>query len=76
MDSYDCKTANHADRAAEAGRLLRVLFLWLGTVSAYSGRAFGRDRPSFLLCGVIPHGKRGPKFTDRIIVFQTGDFVA
>jgi hypothetical protein len=42
---------------------LCVLFLWLGTVSAYSGRAFGRDQPGFLLCGVIPHGKRGPKLT-------------
>jgi hypothetical protein len=49
--------------SAEARRLLRVLFLWLGTVSANSGRAFGRDRPGFLLCGVIPHGKRGPKLT-------------
>jgi hypothetical protein len=48
---------------AEARRLLRVLFLRLGTVSADSGRAFGRDRPGFLLCRVIPHGKRGPKLT-------------
>jgi hypothetical protein len=47
----------------EARRLLRVLFLRLGTVSANSGGAFGRDRPGFLLCGVIPHGKRGPKLT-------------
>src|SRR5216684_2346875 len=49
---------------AEARRLLRVLFLRLGTVSADSGRAYGRDRPRFLLCGVIPRGKRyGPKLT-------------
>jgi hypothetical protein len=50
---------------AEAGRLLRVLFLRLDTVSADSGRAFGRHRPGFLLCGVTPHGRRyGPKSRD------------
>jgi len=37
------------DVAAEAGRLLRVLFLWLGSVPAYTGRAFGRDGHRFLL---------------------------
>jgi hypothetical protein len=50
------------DAAAEVGRLLRVLFLRLGIVSANSGRALGGDRPGFLLCGVVPHGRRGPKF--------------
>jgi hypothetical protein len=29
------------DPAAEAGRLLRVLFLWLGSMPADPGRAFG-----------------------------------
>ena len=47
----------------EGRRLLRVLFLRLRALSANSGRAFWRDRPGFLLCGVIPHGKRGPKLT-------------
>lgn len=43
--------------AAEARRLLRVLFLRLGTMSADSGRAFGRRRPGFLL---YLTGKRSP----------------
>jgi hypothetical protein len=29
------------DPAAEVGRLLRVLFLWLGSMAADPGRAFG-----------------------------------
>ena len=37
------------DVAAEAGRLLRVLFLRLGSVPADPGRAFGRDGCGFLL---------------------------
>jgi hypothetical protein len=37
------------EAAAEAGRLLRVLFLWLGSVPADSGRASGRDGRPFLL---------------------------
>ena len=37
---------------AEAGRLLRVLFLWFGAVPADSGRALGRERRGLLLCGV------------------------
>jgi hypothetical protein len=36
------------EAAAEAGRLLRVLFLWLGSVPADSGGA----RRSFLLCRI------------------------
>ncbi len=37
------------DAAAEAGRLLRVLFLRLGSVPAGPGRAVGRDWRRFLL---------------------------
>ncbi len=37
------------DAAAEAGRLLRVLFLRLGSVPADPGRALGRDGRRFLL---------------------------
>jgi hypothetical protein len=40
------------DTAAEAGRLLRVLFLWLGCVPADPGRAFGSDWRRFVLCRV------------------------
>ncbi len=43
---------------AEAGRLLRVLFLRLGAVSANSGRAVCGGRRGFVLYGVIRHGKR------------------
>jgi len=42
------------ETAAEAGRrLLRVLFIRLGAMSPYSGRAFGPSRRSLLLCQVI-----------------------
>ena len=37
---------------AKAGRLLRVLLLWLGAVPADSGRALGRARCRVLLRGV------------------------
>jgi hypothetical protein len=37
------------DAAAEVGRLLRVLFVWLGSVSADPGRAFGADGRNALL---------------------------
>jgi hypothetical protein len=40
------------EAAAEAGRLLRVLFLWLDSVPAGSGRASGRDGRRFLLCRI------------------------
>ncbi len=41
------------EAAAEAGRLLCVLFLRLGALSADPGRAGGRERRGFLLCGLI-----------------------
>jgi hypothetical protein len=40
------------EAAAEAGRLLRVLFPWLGAVSTGSGGAFGRGWRGLLLCRV------------------------
>jgi hypothetical protein len=40
------------EAAAETGRLLRVLFLWLGSVPAGSGRASGRHGRHFLLCRI------------------------
>ena len=47
---------------AQGGRLLRVLLVRLGAVSADAGRACGRERRGFLLHGLIRHGKRyGPK---------------
>jgi hypothetical protein len=52
------------DAAAEAGRLLRVLFLRLGAVPADSGGAFGRDRRRLVLHGVARRGQRyGPQLT-------------
>ena len=43
--------------AGDARRLLRVLLLWLGTLSADPGRAFGRDRSVSRLSG-LSHGRR------------------
>src|SRR5262245_30472993 len=40
------------DAAAEVGRLLRILLLRLGSLSADSDRAFGRDGCPFLLCRI------------------------
>jgi hypothetical protein len=40
------------EAAAERRRLLRVLLLWLGTLSADPGRAFERNRSGFLLRGL------------------------
>jgi hypothetical protein len=37
------------DLAAEGGRLFRVLFLWLGSMPADPGRAFGWNGCGFLL---------------------------
>ena len=45
------------EAAAEARRLLRILLLWLNTLPADPGRAFGRDRSVYLLRG-LSHGRR------------------
>jgi DNA-directed RNA polymerase subunit RPC12/RpoP len=45
---YEC-TGCGATLQTQAGLLLRVLFLWLGTLSTYSGRAFGHYRGTLLL---------------------------
>jgi hypothetical protein len=37
---------------AKAGRLLRVLLVWVGAVPAGSGRALGRERHGLLLHGL------------------------
>ena len=53
------------EAAAEAGRLLRILLLWLGTLPADSGRAFGRDRSVSLLRG-LRHGRRFDPILTRL----------
>jgi len=46
------------EASPEGRRLLRVLLIWLGTLSTDPGRAFRRDRSGFLLRGL----RRGQRF--------------
>jgi hypothetical protein len=53
-----CVQRLRREAAAQAGRLLRVLLVWLGAMPARSGRACGLYRRGFLLREVMPDGKR------------------